>query len=149
MSNDLTIKSLHAVIDAHGVRRNAAIRTASRDTARDAAAALSDTKRGKADAYRIAVLALIAALSDAGSLLTGDTSKAARKRYVAAGKGTFSVDVAALIPEGLDTPKWNDGAALSMWIKRNAHRSGVLADNVVTLRDPEQGHHHFWVMVTG
>lgn len=148
MAEELTIKAMHAEIDAHGVRRGATIRTASRDLGRDAAAALADTKRGNADLYRVAILAMIAGLVKAGTLLTGDTSKGARRRFVDAGKGVFSVDVAVLIPEGPANPKWNDGAALSMWISRNAHRSGILADNVVTLRDTGQGKHHFWIMVT-
>lgn len=147
--SDITIKSIHAVIDTHGVRQKVRADKADKAVANDAAAMLADTKRGKADAYRTAILALVTAMVTTPEWQVADRSKAGRREHVLAGGAAFTVDAGAMFPDGLAGEAaglpWNDGAALSMWLKRNVHRVGA-AGRVETLRVDDT--HRFWILVT-
>ncbi len=146
--SDITIKSIHATVDAHGVRQRVKADRADKVAANEAAHVLADTKRGVADAYRTAILALISAMVTTAEWQCTDRSKAGRRDHVDNGGAAFMVDAGAMFPDGLATAQaggdWNDNSALQMWIARNAHRVGA-TKRVHTLR--EDGH-KFWIVVT-
>jgi hypothetical protein len=142
MMVNLTVKAIHTVIDSHGVRQSVKADSSAKADALQAAAALADTKRGNTDKYRIAILAMIAALV-AGGNVAKDGSKAGRRDHLDNGGAAFSVSIPVLFAG--ETVK-NSGAALSTWINRNAHRAGTDKSKVVTLRDEEQPD-SFWIML--
>jgi hypothetical protein len=146
-STDITIKALHAEIDAHGVRQNVAIKTPSRDLGRDAAATLADTKRGKADAYRIAVLALIAQMVTNGDI--APKSLRDRKDYIKAGKPAIMVNAAYMYgdPDKAGDPRWNSNSFVSRFLKDNVHRAGTIKDNVAVVKG--DGRHEWWIVLVG
>ncbi len=145
--SDITVKSIHATIDAHGVRQRVKADKADKAAANEAAHVLADTKRGVADAYRTAILALISAMVTTAEWQCSDGSIAGRRDHVDNGGAAFMVDAGVMFPDGLAKRaaglKWNDGSALSMWIERNAHRVGATG-RVETLR---QDGHKFWIVV--
>lgn len=138
----LTVKQIHLEIDSHGVRQAVRATADAKAEAVQASVDLANTKRGKTDNYRIAILAMIAALVVSGKVVA-DGSKNGRRLHVADGGAAFSISIEALFPG--ETLK-NSGAALSTWINRNAHRAGTDKSNVVTFRDDDNAD-MFWIMV--
>lgn len=157
--SDILVKSIHAAIDAHGVRQRVAVGQVGRDLGREAAAALAASKRGNPDAYRVSMLALIAAMgrTPAWQVAPG-TGLAARGQHVRAGGAAFMVDAAVMFPEPAEAfaagHGWNDDSALSRVLKDNADKVGVNPARVLKYRDgkpgkPGQpGNHRFWILVT-